>query len=156
MKNSLPASHFYIQRSCFSELSLPQFYQLAKLRQDVFILEQQSIYADLDGLDQQASHFLCYPATGSELVGYARYRQSDVTQSINIERVVLTQAIRGKGLGKQLMHTMLADITQRYPGSLVSLSAQTQVQAFYQALGFVAQGDTYDDGGIEHITMHSQ
>ena len=153
MKNSLPASHFYIHRACFSELSLSQFYQLAKLRQDVFILEQQSFYPDLDGLDDQASHFLCYASSSPDLIGYARYRQSELQHRVQIERVVLAPSTRGKGLGQQLTQTILTDIKQRYPGFSVSLSAQTQVQAFYHALGFVAKGDPYDDAGIEHITM---
>ena len=156
MKNSLPASSYYIHRACFSALTLEQFYQVAQLRQDVFILEQQSIYSDLDGLDQQAMHFLCFPAQqpDAQLVGYARYRQGHQAHEFKIERVVLAKAARGTGLGKRLMQTLLGDIQQQCPKPLISLSAQLDAQAFYQLLGFVAQGDSYDDGGIEHITMH--
>ena len=156
MKNSLPASSYYIHRACFSALTLEQFYQVAQLRQDVFILEQQSIYSDLDGLDQQAMHFLCFPTQQPDapLMGYARYRQGNQAHEFKIERVVLTKTARGTGLGKRLMQTLLADIQQQYPEPLIGLSAQVDAQAFYQSLGFVAEGDSYDDGGIEHVTMY--
>jgi ElaA protein len=156
MKNTLQTSTYYIQRSRFCELSLEHFYALAKLRQDVFIIEQQSIYTDLDGLDSEAIHFLCWSSTqdGAPLIGYARYRFCESAGQLKIERVVLTGEVRGKGLGKRLMQAILKDIEAHHVGTAICLSSQVTAQAFYQGLGFVAEGERYDDGGIEHITMY--
>ena len=158
MKNTLQPSAIYIQRAGFAELSLTQFYALAELRQDVFIVEQQSIYGDLDGLDSEAKHFLCWSSTqaDAQLIGYARYRVCAAQEQIKIERVVLAAAARGQGVGKLIMQTILQDIDVQHVGAQISLSSQVAAQTFYQALGFVAQGESYDDGGIEHITMYYQ
>ena len=158
MKNTLQPSAIYIQRAGFAELSLNQFYALAKLRQDVFIVEQQSIYVDLDGLDSEAKHFLCWSSAqaDAQLIGYARYRVCAAQEQIKIERVVLAAAARGQGVGKLIMQTILQDIDVQQVGAQISLSSQVAAQTFYQALGFVAQGESYDDGGIEHITMYYQ
>jgi ElaA protein len=156
MKNTINHSPYSIQRAGFSELSLSQFYALAKLRQDVFIIEQQSIYSDLDGLDSDAIHFLCWPtkALAPQLLAYARYRFCVAGKEVKIERVVCRDVARGQGLGKQLMLQILQDIKTQHTGIKISLSAQIEAQAFYQALGFIAHGERYDDGGIEHITMY--
>ena len=156
MKNTLQTSTYYIQRSRFCELSLEQFYALAKLRQEGFIVEQQSIYTDLDGLDSGAIHFLYWSSNqdDEQLVGYARYRCCESDGQHKIERVVLAGDVRGKGLGKRLMQAILKDIEAHHVGAAICLSSQITAQAFYQSLGFVAEGESYDDGGIEHITMY--
>lgn len=156
MKNAINYSPYSIQRACFAELSLSQFYALAKLRQDVFIIEQQSIYKDLDGLDSSAIHFLCWSSsqTDAKLLAYARYRFCEAAKEVKIERVVCSDMARGQGLGRQLMLDMLHDIKTLHTGIKISLSSQVTAQAFYQAMGFIAQGESYDDGGIEHITMY--
>ena len=156
MNDSQLCPDFQIQRARFNQLNLAQFYQIARLRQNVFIIEQQSIYADLDNCDQQAIHFCCWgtDALQEHLVGYARYRYLDSKNVCVIERVVMTQAARGKGIASQLMHMMVTEIRSQYSSAKVSLSAQVEAQAFYQRFGFVAVGDSYDDGGIEHISMY--
>ena len=156
MKNSLQKSTHYIQSLHFEDLSCQQFYRVAKLRQDVFIVEQQSIYSDLDGLDQQAMHYLCWSSeqNDAELIGYARTRQSQDLIHFSIERVVFSNLSRGKGLGAALMRLMINDITLKNTGADITLSAQLEAQKFYEKLGFVAKGESYDDGGIEHVTMH--
>jgi ElaA protein len=66
---------------------------------------------------------------------------------------VLAKHYRGKGKGKQLIQTMLTDIIKADPQAIIKLSSQTDACEFYQKLGFELQGEPYDDGGIEHITM---
>jgi ElaA protein len=155
MKNALKTSTHYMQAIRFAAMTVQQFYLVAKLRQDVFIVEQHSIYTDLDGLDQEAMHYLCWSSqqTDAELIGYARYRQLPSSLDFKIERVVFCQAWRGKGIGTLIMRTMLQDINGQCEQAQIKLSAQIEAQSFYQNLGFFAQGDSYDDGGIEHITM---
>jgi ElaA protein len=142
-------------RKTFEELSKNELYALAKLRQQVFIVEQNSVYIDLDGHDQKAIHYLDFAPSG-KLTVYARYRQGKSIDEVKIERVVLDKSVRGKGQGKRLMQTILSDINFSSPKSCIVLSAQTGVCSFYRSLGFITQGEVYDDGGIEHIDMFYQ
>jgi ElaA protein len=142
-------------RKTFEELSKDELYALAKLRQQVFIVEQNSIYSDLDDYDQVAIHFLDFDSSG-KLTVYARYRQCDGTDEIKIERVVLDKSVRGRGQGKRLMNIMLNDIHVNFRKTRIALSSQLEVCSFYRSLGFTTQGESYDDGGIEHITMYYQ
>lgn len=143
-------SAFKITFTRFNDLSLEQMYAIVKLRQDVFILEQRSLYVDIDGLDQDSWHLSVY-AEG-ELVGYTRVRPLK-SQGYKIERVVCAKVYRGQGLGHKLMLEALGKIAALTPGCDVMLSAQTEALAFYQPFGFIAQGKVYDDGGIEHMDM---
>jgi ElaA protein len=136
----------------FEELSKDELYALAKLRQQVFIIEQNSIYADLDDYDQTAIHYLDFDPAG-KLTVYARYRKGDVPNEVKIERVVLDKSVRGKGQGKRLMNIMLTDINSNFPETRIVLSSQLDVCTFYRSLGFTTQGESYDDGGIAHIGM---
>ncbi|MEP7703062.1 GNAT family N-acetyltransferase [Paraglaciecola sp. 25GB23A] len=158
MNNSPKISSHYMQRAKFEMLTVQQFYLVAKLRQDVFIVEQQSIYTDLDGLDQEAMHYLYWSSSqiDAELIGYARYRQLPSANDFQIERVVFSPAWRGKGIGTLIMRTMLQDIKAEHQHAQIKLSAQIEAKLFYHKLGFLAEGESYVDGGIEHITMYYQ
>ena len=135
----------------FEQLSKQQLYALLQLRQRVFIQEQQSIYDDIDGNDQQAFHLLLEQE--NELGGYARFRTGDDDGKVLIERVVLAPVCRGSGAGKEIMQAILSFCAQQFPLASIQLSAQVDVLAFYQKLGFEAIGEPYDDGGIMHKTM---
>ncbi|MCF2946684.1 GNAT family N-acetyltransferase [Paraglaciecola aquimarina] len=138
----------------FVQLTQDEIYAIAKLRQDVFIVEQNSIYQDLDGLDQSAIHYLLKQPQDQELLlGYGRVRAIESTKQIKIERIVLLKQARGKGFGKMMLQQMLADINQSYAEFNIVLSSQTYACEFYRQLGFVEYGEPYDDGGIEHISM---
>jgi ElaA protein len=136
----------------FKQLTKDELYALAKLRQEVFIVEQNSVYLDLDNCDQEAMHFLEYD-TQNRLIAYARYRKVSEAEEVKIERVVLALQARGQGLGNSLLVAMLEHIRNAYPSVKVTLSSQTDASKFYQKLGFVEYGDVYDDGGIMHIGM---
>jgi ElaA protein len=139
----------------FEELSKNELYSLAQLRQKVFIVEQNSIYNDLDDYDQEAIHYLDFDQSG-KLTVYARYRLVESSNEVKIERVVLDKSVRGKGQGKRLMKFILNDINLNFSNISIVLSAQLEVCSFYRSLGFVTQGEVYDDGGIEHINMFYQ
>ncbi len=142
-------------RKSFEELTKAEVYAVAKLRQQVFIVEQNSIYSDLDDHDQSSTHYLDVDQTG-QLKVYGRFRHTQSQSEVKIERVVLDKSARGKGLGKQLMKRMLKDILAEFPKNKIVLSAQLEVREFYASLGFIAQGTPYDDGGIDHIQMFYQ
>ncbi|WP_133469412.1 GNAT family N-acetyltransferase [Paraglaciecola marina] len=140
-----------MKRKTFKELDIDDLYAICKLRQDVFIIEQNSIYADLDGLDQISIHYLD-TNQDDELKGYARYRETEEGH-FKIERVVLKREARGTGVGKSILNAILKDIKRISNDAKVSLSAQTNALRFYHLLGFQEVGEAYDDGGIEHMTM---
>ena len=135
----------------YEQLSKQQLYALLQLRQRVFIQEQQSIYDDIDGNDQQAYHLLL--EQDNVLGGYARFRVADDQNKVLVERVVLAPESRGSGAGKDIMVSVLAFCSEQFPQKYIQLSAQIDVLAFYQKLGFEAIGEPYDDGGILHKTM---
>jgi ElaA protein len=139
-------------RKTFEELSKDELYALATLRQQVFIVEQNSIYSDLDDYDQTAIHYLDIDPQ-DKLIAYARYRKIPQLDEVKIERVVLARQVRGLGLGKSLIVTMLKDIQDEYSLGKITLSSQIDASEFYRRLGFVEFGEVYDDGGILHVGM---
>jgi ElaA protein len=136
----------------FEQLTKNELYALLKLRQQVFIVEQNSIYCDLDDYDQEAIHFLEHDPQ-DRLIAYSRYRKISQNDEVKIERVVLSEQARGLGLGKSLIVAMLQDIKRKYPLARITLSSQLDASEFYQRLGFFEFGEKYDDGGIMHVGM---
>lgn len=151
-RNTLVPECYKTQVNAFYQLELNDLYAILRLRQDVFIDEQQSIYNDIDNFDQSSLHICIY--CEGELVAYARVREAKVSELAKIERVVCTKSHRGKGLGATLIRESLELIKDRFSCVDVMLSAQTVASDFYLQFGFHVQGLPYDDGGIEHIDMH--
>ena len=129
-------------------------YEMLQLRDRVFVLEQQSIYGDVDGVDLHCHHLLGRDDQG-RLLGYARLIAPGVKypDATAIGRVVLEPAARGKGLGNQLLAEAVAHSLRLYPAAPIMLSAQTAAQGLYERFGFVAVSAPYDDGGILHVDM---
>lgn len=157
MANSLLISSGCMYRKTFKELSKDELYALLKLRQQVFIVEQNSIYSDLDDYDQEAIHYL-ETDQQDKLIAYSRYRKIShcddaKSDEVKIERVVLATQARGLGLGKSIITAMLKDIQDEYSLAKITLSSQVEACEFYRRLGFVEYGEVYDDGGIMHIGM---
>ncbi|MFW1676369.1 GNAT family N-acetyltransferase [Pontibacter sp. JAM-7] len=137
----------------FTKLSSVQVHALLSLRQQVFIIEQQCLYADADLLDLQSYHLFALASDG-DLVACARMIPPAILYpEVVIGRVVTRQYLRGQGIGRCLMEQALLHADRLFPEVTVRVSAQTRLQAFYLHLGFVAAGRPYDDEGIEHIDM---
>lgn len=136
----------------FEQLTKHQLYTLLQLRQRVFIQEQQSIYDDIDGLDFTAVHVIASQSS-DDIAGYTRLRIDEKSHRAFIERVVMAPQSRGSGAGHKLMKAVIEYCTVQYSAFMVQLSAQIEVLDFYRKLGFVEQGEPYDDGGIMHKTM---
>ncbi|AWL12403.1 Protein ElaA [Saliniradius amylolyticus] len=124
---------------------------LLRLRQQVFMLEQQSLYEDIDGLDQRSWHLLLI--ADARLAGYARLRADEQKRCYKFERLVLLPDYRGQGIGQQLVTELLSKAAQLGDYQRFELSAQTPLQSFYGRFGWRTVGDAYDDGGVEHIDM---
>jgi len=136
----------------FQELDGETLYRLLQLRSDVFVLEQQSLYRDIDGRDQAALHLLCLEE--GALTGALRVEApGNARPEATIGRVVVAPEARGGGLGRKMMVEAMERITLTWGAVPVLLGAQAVQQGFYEGLGFRVCSEPYDDGGIAHIDM---
>jgi len=136
----------------FDALRLPQLYALLRLRQEVFAVEQTSIYLDADGKDQQALHL--FALQDDDIIACCRILAPGVKYvEPSIGRVCTAASHRGRGLGLALMHRAIACCDQHYPGQGIRISAQLYLKDFYAALGFALTSPVYDEDGIPHIEM---
>ena len=136
----------------FNELSTEELYQILRLRSEVFVVEQDCVYQDVDNKDQKALHVL--GIKNNEVVAYTRvFEPGDYFDNVSIGRVVVSQDQRKYGLGKQIMQSSLAAIDQRFPDKPIEISAQSYLLKFYTELGFNAFGEEYLEDGIPHRRM---
>ena len=140
----------------FEELTHQQLYAVMAARQQVFVLEQQCLYPDLDGLDQAAHHLL--GASSAEpnepLLAYLRILAPGVKfAEASLGRVLTTAAGRGTGAGRALLRRGIAEAEALYRGTRLRIGAQQYLEAFYASFGFVTVSESYDEDGIAHIDM---
>lgn len=135
----------------FADLDAREVYDVARLRQDVFVVEQECAYPDLDGRDPEPGTAHVLLRDGAELLGYARVL--DDPAAWRIGRVVLAKAGRGRGLADGLVRAALAHCAATDPARDVVLDAQSPLARWYAALGFVVDGEEFLDDGIPHTPM---
>ncbi len=136
----------------FSELSLQELYELLQLRSEIFVVEQDCIYQDIDGKDNKALHVL--GKSNDEVVAYTRiFKPGDYFKDSSIGRVAVRKNERKYGYGKKIMQASILAVQEHFNTSKVSISAQTYLLKFYGDLGFRANGETYLEDGIPHIQM---
>ncbi|MBA4745284.1 MAG: GNAT family N-acetyltransferase [Muricauda sp.] len=136
----------------FEELSTKELYQILRLRSEVFVVEQDCVYQDVDNKDQKALHVI--GIKNDEVVAYTRiFKPGYYFDNVSIGRVVVSQDQRKYGLGKQIMQATLAAIDQRFPDKAIEISAQSYLLKFYTELGFNAFGEEYLEDGIPHRRM---
>ncbi len=132
-------------------------YALMQLRQQVFVVEQACAYLDADGADLQAHHQMGWqavPGAGPVLLACARILPPGLRYpQASIGRVVTAPSVRGSGLGRELMQRTMQHCRALHPGHGIAISAQAHLARFYGGLGFVAEGDVYDEDGIPHLKM---
>ncbi|MEL6605524.1 MAG: GNAT family N-acetyltransferase [Cyanobacteria bacterium J06614_10] len=137
----------------FPALSVDELYEILRLRQQIFILEQQCLYLDIDSLDADAWHLLAMNEAG-ELVGYLRGIAPEKKYAEpSIGRVLIRRDERGKGMGQQLMEKGIGYVRSQFSSQSIRLSAQLHLQAFYEGLGFLPVGESYLEDDIPHIEM---
>jgi ElaA protein len=138
----------------FAELTNDELYDLLKLRQAVFVVEQHCVYLDTDDLDQEAIHVLGFTAAGS-LVACTRLLQRGVAYPdyAAIGRVVTGAEIRGRGQGRPLMRFSIEELYRRWGPQAIKISAQAHLQDFYGSVGFTGVGEGYLEDGIPHRAM---
>ena len=142
------------QRQSFTELDAKTLYDILKLRQDVFIIEQNCIYQDFDGKDPKAQHLYAYQS--DVLIAYARLFAKDdyFADYCSFGRVVIPLSARGDGTGKALITKAIETIDELYDATPCKISAQCYLQNFYTRNGFIARGESYLEDGIPHIAMY--
>ena len=136
----------------FSELDIQELYQILRLRSEVFVVEQDCVYQDLDNKDQNAIHL--YLKENDEIVAYTRiFKAGHYYENPCIGRVVVSKKNRGKDLGKKIMIDSIEYIKQNINGEKIELSAQKYLDKFYKDLGFYSKGEQYLEDGIPHQRM---
>lgn len=144
---------FKIKR--FNELSVAELYQVLQLRSEVFVVEQNCVYQDIDGKDTKALHLL--GSFEDDIVVYARlFAPGDYFDNASIGRVVISQKYRDRKWGHSLMTAAIAGITENYNTSAITISAQFYLKKFYESHGFVQDGEQYLEDDIPHIRMHKE
>ncbi len=142
----------------FPELTPLALYRVLRARQEVFVVEQQCVFLDADGVDECCWHVLgwdlCEAADCGRLLAYARLVPPGLKHDeASIGRVLTVGTARGVGLGRRLMHEALDQCEQRWPAVGLRISAQHRLRGFYAGLGFVEHGEPYDEDGIAHVHM---
>lgn len=136
----------------FEELSTAELYQILRLRSEVFVVEQDCVYQDLDNKDQKALHVVGFK--NGNVVAYTRiFKSGDYFEHASIGRVVVAMDQRKYGFGKDIMKASISVIEKRFPETPIEISAQSYLIKFYSELGFVPFGDEYLEDGIPHTRM---
>lgn len=136
----------------FNELSTSELYDLLQLRSEVFVVEQDCVYQDLDGKDQKALHVLGYK--NDRLIAYTRvFKPGDYFNNASIGRVVVSKDQRMNNYGELIMKASIKAVEEHYDATEIKLSAQTYLKRFYNELGFQEVGSEYLEDGIPHVAM---
>ncbi|MBT8262745.1 MAG: GNAT family N-acetyltransferase [Bacteroidia bacterium] len=136
----------------FDSLSLKELHDLLQLRSEVFVVEQDCVYQDIDGKDEKALHVLGF--SNGTLAAYTRcFAPGIYFKEAAIGRVVVSKHFRGKDYGHIIMKESLDAILKYYQTETVKVSAQTYLKGFYNAHGFESTGEEYLEDGIPHIAM---
>ena len=136
----------------FSELDTEDLYQILRLRSEVFVVEQDCVYQDIDNKDHNAIHL--YYKENDQIVAYTRiFKAGDYYENPCIGRVVVSKKNRGNDLGKKIMIDSMEYIKQNIKGEKIELSAQKYLDKFYKDLGFYKIGEDYLEDGIPHQRM---
>ena len=139
----------------FSELDTYTLYALLKLRVDVFVVEQNCPYPELDEKDlhPETRHILL--KKGDKILGYSRILPPGVSfkDAPGVGRVCVAQTARRLGLGELVVAIAIATAKEGWPGLDIHISAQCYLQRFYESMGFVAASEPYLEDDIPHLKM---
>ncbi len=136
----------------FKALSTNELYSVLQLRSEVFVVEQNCVYQDVDGKDQKAIHVLGYYQ--EDLAAYCRlFTAGDYFDQASIGRVLVSPKHRDKKLGHELMQTAIKAVENEFGQTKITISAQLYLQKFYEGHGFVKTSETYLEDDIPHIEM---
>ena len=136
----------------FEELTTQELYTILQLRSEVFVVEQNCAYQDLDGKDDRALHIL--GTKNNKIIAYTRiFRPNDYAKVASIGRVVVQKDQRKYGYGKVILNESIRAVEKYFNETTIHVSAQLYLERFYEELGFIQIGDGYLEDGIPHIGM---
>ena len=136
----------------FEQLTTTELYQLLQLRSEVFVVEQDCVYQDMDGKDEMALHVLGYH--DDQLAAYTRlFKPGDYFKESSIGRVVVKDLFRKHGYGYNIMEASIDYLEKKVVVNRIEISAQTYLKRFYNNLKFKEVGEGYLEDGIPHIKM---
>ena len=136
----------------FNALLIDELYSLLRLRSEVFVVEQNCVYQDLDGKDEKALHLI--GIFEDKIVAYTRlFKANDYFENASIGRVVIDQNYRDRKWGHELMQQSIAGIKKHFGETKITISAQLYLQKFYESQGFVRTSEMYLEDDIPHIEM---
>ena len=141
-----------IKVKTFTEITTQELYDLLQLRSEVFVVEQDCVYQDIDGKDQKALHIIGYK--NNKVVAYTRaFKPGDYFEYASIGRVVVDAKERQYKYGYDIMNASIEAIKTHYNVTTIKVSAQTYLKRFYNNLEFFEVGEGYLEDGIPHIGM---
>lgn len=141
-----------IKIKIFNELTTQELYDLLQLRSEIFVIEQDCVYQDIDGKDQKALHVLGFK--NNKLVAYARiFKPEDYFKEASIGRVLVSKNERQHKYGYDIINASIKAVKDFYNETKIILAAQTYLKSFYNNLGFIEKGEEYLEDGIPHIEM---
>jgi len=136
----------------FNKLSLDELYSVLQLRSEVFVVEQNCIYQDIDGKDGKAIHLL--GEIDGVLVAYARLFQPNYYfEQASIGRVIVKSSHRELKLGHQLIKQAIDAVNEQFGTAQITISAQLYLKNFYEGHGFIQTSEMYLEDDIPHIEM---
>ena len=139
----------------FDTLSVPELYQIMRLRSEIFVVEQNCVYQDLDGKDQKALHL--FGIIDETIVAYCRlFKAGDYFDFASIGRVVVAANSRGKKLGHELMNQAVSATEKHLGEHNITISAQLYLKKFYESHGFIPTSEMYLEDDIPHIQMQKR
>ena len=138
--------------AAFDALSVRELHDVLQLRSEVFVVEQNCVFQDIDGADDQAMHVL--GTQNNQLVAYARCFPAGVKfAEASIGRVVTRSLARGSGLGHLLIQQAVSSVCGLWGPQPIRIGAQARLKAYYSGHGFVDVGVPYIEDGIDHLEM---
>jgi len=136
----------------FEELTNKELHDIYQLRVNIFIVEQNCPYPEIDGKDVNSLHL--FKTEGEVIVAYSRLLPPGLSyEQPSIGRVIVNEKFRGQGLGNELMSSAIKIVKEKWSGASIKIQAQSYLQSFYESLGFVQVTDEYLEDNIPHIDM---
>lgn len=136
----------------FNDLQPATLYAILQLRSAVFVVEQNCVYQDLDGKDEQCFHL--YAMLNHTVVACSRIVPPGLSYTEpSIGRIATATEARGTGYGKELVQRSIEATLNLYGHTAIKIGAQLYLEKFYGSFGFVTVSDVYDEDGIDHIKM---
>ena len=134
----------------FQELTVDELYELLRVRSEVFVVEQDCVYQDMDGDDQKAIHL--WLTVADKVVALARVCPAGThMEEVSIGRVITTE--RNKGYGKQIMLHAIDAAVEHFNAKRIDIEAQEYARGFYESVGFRQSSESFILDGIPHIRM---